>query len=255
MPMPIDGKIYDFDEFSYLLTDHYDEDNGSNINSEGKTDYDPSPEPEPDDGRFNFGEDGNPDDPCTAVGDWDFGLPWGEEVMSIPGTYDFNRLSNPESSWFVAGADFELENTPLYANYTSKTAEKLVDGLYFVYDSIVANGKVRMCKSPDFVGVSCGYSGWFSTADLINLGKPSINDYVSLTGTMYKNSHGINGSVVKEDAKYYIVDIIDGDEYPYALGEDILSTPIGYAKEEDLTILERNSSRRQASKRKRHDNA
>lgn len=253
MVQPIDGQTYDFNIFGYSLADTYDLDNGSNIGPDGTADYDDTEynPPAPDDGRFNFGEDGNPDEPCTATGDWDFGFPWGQETMTHPGTYDFNKLSGSGDDWFVVGTFYELENTPLYANYTSEVAEKLVNGGYYVFDKTIANGKIRLCKYSELVGVPCGYSGWFATQDLINLGKPSINDYVSLTGTLYLYPNGYGGAAEKTDAKYYIVSTAPGEDYPYGLGDDILATPIGYADEDHLTILERNSSRRQAAKRKK----
>lgn len=222
-----------------------------------------------------IGEDIEPED-CVAVGNWDFGCVGGidnlvapnvsigwtptfirvefvNEDVSISGDYDFNKLSGNADDWFQIGTIYMLENTPLYVNWSSIKAEKICYGKYVVWDGRIVNGRIRMCQYEAYVNMPCGYSGWFETADLINLGKPSVNDYVSVTGNVYRQPDGNNGYAEKEDEKYYIVDILEdvqeGEGYRYAVGEYLLSTPIGYVSGESITILERNSSKRSSKKK------
>ena len=256
---PEDLKEYDFNIFGYSLADTYDLDNGSNIDDDGVADYDYHEPPEPDDGRFEFGCVGVLDEhgrivdviPATA-GCYDFGADYG--VVSpdsiAKGVYDFNILSASKSDWFKPGTEYWLENTPLYAVYTNKKAERIAFGRFTVYDKIIANGRIRLTESDGWIEQPCCQSGWFETSDLINLNAPSINDYVSITGKIYRNPAGAGGSAEVEEEKYYIVDFEEGASYPYGLSKQVLATPIAYAAEENITIIERNSTKRSSRKKK-----
>lgn len=209
----IDGYDYDFEAFSHIYLDGYDEDDGTNIDENGdKKEEEPE---EPDDGTYNFGYldiDGTE----TAVGDYDFGdLDEGVSKDSVAdGDYDFNV----ESEGFPPGTEFTLDNTPIYANYSSNVSTETKSGVYFIYRSEIVNDRIRITRLENGVEAPARCTGWVNIDDLRNLGKFKVGDPVIVSGRVMKYTSGDNNEYNEvHKSLMYVVQISD-ESYPYPYG-------------------------------------
>ena len=240
---PEDGTLVDFDELSYILLGNYDMDTGTNIDENGVADYDDiNYTVHVDDGKYEFGEL-DVIEP-TAVGNYDFGdLDKGVDSDSVAnGTYDFNILAGDVEEWLYPGTEYFLNKTPIYANYCSRVASGTKSGQYFIYESTVKNGRVRICRYDGEIYLPCASVGWVSTLDLLNLSKPAVGDQVIVTGRMYKYANGSGGYTEVENETYYISDVVDGAEfqYKYGLASGPHNNRLGFTDESSLTIIYKN---------------
>ena len=218
-------------------------DTGTNIDENGVADYDDiNYTVHVDDGKYEFGEL-DVIEP-TAVGNYDFGdLDRGVDSDSVAnGTYDFNILAGDVEEWLYPGTEYFLNKTPIYANYCSRVASGTKSGQYFIYESTVKNGRVRICRYDGEIYLPCASVGWVSTLDLLNLSKPAVGDQVIVTGRMYKYANGSGGYTEVENETYYISDVVDGGEfqYQYGLASGPHNNRLGFTDESSLTIIYKN---------------
>lgn len=240
---PEDGTLVDFDELSYMLLSAYDMDTGTNIDSNGVADYDDIDySGHEDDGTYEFGELEVIE--ATAVGNYDFGsLEEGVDSDSVAkGTYDFNILAGDIEEWLYPGTEYNLIKTPIYANYCSRVSSGTRTGKYFIYESTVKNGRVRICRYDGEIYTPCASVGWVNTLDLLNLTKPAVGDKVIVKGRMYKYANGSGGYTEIDNEVYYISDVIDSGQYQfqYGLATSPLSNRIGFTDEDSMKIIYKN---------------
>ena len=227
---------YDFDAMSGIYLDEYDEDDGHNLNPDG-TPIDPG-DVDDDDRIYNFGDIDEGDE--TAEGDYDFGdLDEGVDKDSVAeGDYDFNI----EAEGFPVGQEFELDNTPIYANYCSTTSTDVKSGLYFIYKPEIMNDKVRITKTEAAIGHPARCTGWVKISDLRNLGKPKVGEAFMVTGKLmkYTNMQEADGNYFIEvfNKLMYVIDISNEATFPfpYAMAYGPQDTRVGWAA---LDIMER----------------
>lgn len=236
-----DGEDYDFDAMSGMYLDKYDEDDGSNINPDGSDKGDPDePKGDVDDGVYNFGDIDLNDE--TAEGDYDFGdLDEGVSEGSVAiGDYDFNKLAGDTEEWIAAGTEFVLDNTPMYATFGTTTSFDEKSGTYFVYNSTLVNGRVRMARTDEAVDMPARSCGWCKTIDLLNLGQIKVDDQVEVTGNAFIYANGSGGYVETDGRVMYVTEILDGNQYlyPYALSSSYKSARIGFASKDMLKKVE-----------------
>ena len=236
-----DGEDYDFDAMSGMYLDMYDEDDGSNIDPDsGEDKKDPDDKKDDDDGIYNFGDIDKGDE--TAVGDYDFGdLDEGVDPDSVAnGDYDFNKLAGDVEEWIAAGTEFALNNTPMYATYSSGTSFDNKTGTYFIYSSSVVNNRVRMARTESAVDSPARSCGWCNTLDLLNLGEITVGEQVLVSGKIYVYANGSGGYIESEGQVMYVYEILDKEQYrfPYGLANGPKSAIIGYANEDILSKVE-----------------
>lgn len=231
-----DGQDYDFDSMSGMLLDKYDEDDGSNIDSDGSDKKDPDDQKK-DDGTYNFGDIDEDDE--TAVGDYDFGdLDEGVDPDSVAnGDYDFNKLAGDIEEWIAAGTEFELKDTPMYSTYSIPVSFDNKSGSYYVYNSALVNGRVRMARTENAVDMPARSSGWCKTIDLLNLGEITVGEQVLVNGKLYLYATGNGGYIDGTGQVMYVCEIKDKELYPFPFG--LTNGPkgarIGYASESSLS--------------------
>lgn len=236
-----DGQDYDFDAMSGIYLDMYDEDDGSNIDPDsGENKKDPDDKKDDDDGTYNFGDIDKGYE--TAVGDYDFGdLNEGVDPDSVAnGDYDFNKFAGDAEEWIAAGTEFDLNNTPMYATYSSSTSFDNKTGTYFIYSSSVVNNRVRMARTENAVDSPARSCGWCNTLDLLNLGEITIGEQVLVSGKIYLYANGSGGYIESEGQVMYVYEILDKEQYrfPYGLANGPKSAIIGYANEDILSKVE-----------------
>lgn len=235
----VDNASYDFENFCGIYLDEYDEDDGTNIDENGDPVAPPEPEPEPeyddDDGIYNYGDIDLGDE--TAEGDWDFGdLDEGVDMDNVIPD-GLNVDFNVESEGFPVGKEFDLDNTPLYANYCSTVYYTTRSGVYFIYKPQVVNGMIRITKMENGVGAPARCAGWVKIKDLQRLGKPKVDDPVYATGRLRRYINSDNEYVTVNNAFMYVIAVADETqyEYPYALAYDKGYSRIGWASLDMLT--------------------
>jgi GH25 family lysozyme M1 (1,4-beta-N-acetylmuramidase) len=185
-----------------------------------------------DDLKYNFGDIDLKDE--TAEGDYDFeDLDEGVDKDNVAdGDYDFNILSNQtiDDMW-DPGKSFELDNTPIYANYCSEASCGTRSGIYYVWNSKISMGKIRLTHDLEGVKAPARSCGWFSTTDLENLGKIVKGDAVIVNGEIYNYADGSGTYIEKKDALMYVVDVVDETKYdfPYGLATGPTLTRQGWA--------------------------
>ncbi|MBR6289280.1 MAG: hypothetical protein IKR19_08095 [Acholeplasmatales bacterium] len=233
----IPGGDYNFEAFSGIYLDEYDEDDGTNIDEQGHpiVPVDPEPEYDDDDGKFNYGDIDLEDE--TAEGDWDFGdLDEGTDMDSVvpEGTsIDFNI----ESEGFPAGKEVDLEDTPIYANYCSTVPVTTKTGTYFIYKPQVVNNMIRITKMESGVDVPVRCTGWVKLEDLRRLGKPKVGDPVYVDGRLRRYINSDNEYIEVHNMMMYVVMVANESEYeyPYAMAYDAGFSRIGWASIDMLT--------------------
>lgn len=242
-----DGEDYDFEAMCGIYLSDYDEDNGTNIDSDGETDYDKYEEDI--EGKYNFGDEDLQDG--KAVGDYDFGdEDEGVDPESVAnGDYDFNVISGDDQgaeeegekydTWSVIGEEFDLDDTPVYGNYGDIGYTDLRNGRYYCYSNILKNGRIRLTKWDAAIGFPVRSGGWFNVKDLSRLSKLDIGDCVKVTGDIYLNPNGTGAHITKDEDIMYISDIFEEEyEYNYALSTRLTTAVIGFAKYDMLEYVD-----------------
>ena len=190
-----------------------------------------------DDLKYNFGDLDFKDE--SAQGDYDFGdLEEGIDKDNVAnGDYDFNILSNQtiDDTW-DPGKYFDLDNTPVYANYCSDASSGTKSGKYYVWNSKIAMGKIRLTHDLEGVKAPARACGWFKTTDLENLGKIVRGDAVIVTGELYNYANGSGTYIEKKNQLMYVVDVVDEEKYdfPYGLAMGPTLTRQGWAGKESI---------------------
>ena len=201
-----------------------------------------------DDGVYNFGDIDVGDE--TAVGDYDFGdLDEGVDPESVAnGDYDFNVLSGDiayddgetvHEEWSYVGQEFNLFDTPLFANYGDKVPTDIRSGIHYTYSTIVKNERIRITKWIDALEDPVRSGGWANIKDLSRLGELNIGDRVRVNGNVYLDPNGEGSYITKENELMYILDIFEDEfEYNYALASKPTSIVQGFAKKDMLEYVE-----------------
>ena len=191
----------------------------------------------------------------TYEGDFDFGVyTYHEDTGKItldvdPDSvahedYDYNVASGdsgggdtpvPEEG-YPAGTLFNLDNTPIYTTYTIGSAFDLRTGKYYIYNSAMINGRIRVCSVEDNVNEPAKSSGWCDAMDLYYLGKLTKGDMVSVTGKVYLDISSRQRYIEMESELMYIreVHINENTDTPYALSFEENSAVVGYASASEL---------------------
>lgn len=185
-----------------------------------------------DDLKYNFGDIDLKDE--SAKGDYDFeDLDEGVDKDNVAdGDYDFNILSNQivDDTW-DPGKSFELDETPIYANYCSDASSGTRSGTYYVWNSTISMGKIRLTHYLEGVKAPARAAGWFKTSDLENLGKIVKGDAVIVNGEIYNYADGSGTYIEKKDELMYVVNVVDETKYdfPYGLAMGPTLTRQGWA--------------------------
>ena len=231
---------YDFDALSGMYLDKYDEDDGSNIDDKGSDEKDPEPKQDDDDGVYNFGDIDLEDE--TAEGDYDFGdLDEGVDDDTVAkGDYDFNNLAGDTEEWLAAGTEFKLDNTPMFVTYSSPTSFDNKSGNYYVYNSSIVNGRIRMARTDGAVEMPGRACGWCRIADLLNLGNITVGTQLNVDGKLALYANGTGGWIEDHLPIMYVKEILDTSQYdyPYAMSSGPKTARIGFASEEMLSKVE-----------------
>ena len=238
-----DETDYDFEALSGIYTDGYDEDNGKNYDENGDPIDPDAPEPpDPaleDDGVYNFGDIDEGDE--TAEGNYDFDdLDEGMEEESVAnGNYDFNLFGEDQ---FEVGTEFELEDTPFYANYCSTKASGTKSGSYYVYKPEIVNDRVRLTKLESALETPVRNTGWFNIADLLLLGKFKVGQAAYITGRIMKYTNGKGEYFEVNDQLMYVVEVSDDEEYeyPYGVSYSLTGARVGWATFDEMERIKPN---------------
>ena len=65
-----------------------------------------------------------------------------------------------------AGAAVTLRGTRLYANSTTSSAAATKNGTYYLWDTRVTNGRIRITNKPSNAGVVSQITGWVNASDI-----------------------------------------------------------------------------------------
>lgn len=95
--------------------------------------------------------------------------------------------TNAGSTKVASGATVKLNSTKLYASSTATTHANTLTGTYYLWDSSVINGRIRITNLKSRVGVSGQVTGWVKTTDI------SIGD--TTTANSQGKGYGLKGAV------------------------------------------------------------
>lgn len=98
--------------------------------------------------------------------------------------------SGSGSSSVTAGAKVTLSSTKLYASSTASSSSGTKTGTYYIWDSSVINGRVRITNTSSNVGKSGQVTGWVNVSDIGS----SASSVALGKGYGLKGSIQINGS-------------------------------------------------------------
>lgn len=113
-----------------------------------------------------------------------------------PNTNSVNTISTINTGDIIV-----LSNTPVYASATNTTASSKKSGTYYIWDSSISNGRIRITNAKNRVGVSGQITGWINISDI---GITTNNTTTATTTPTSKKyvSNGIDYSLVFDPIYY-----------------------------------------------------
>jgi len=85
-------------------------------------------------------------------------------ATACPGkNFPFDRIKNAKKSEPVKGA-LELFAEPLYISSTAEKKSAVITGTYYLWDSEVVRGRVKITNMPENIGKAGQVTGWISVA-------------------------------------------------------------------------------------------
>ena len=161
------------------------------------------------------------------------------------GDYDYNLSSEEDSSGeepvpdvgFDAGTVFELNNTPIYTTYSVGKSFDVKSGTYYVYNSALMNGRIRVCRLEESIEAPAKSAGWCKVDDLLGLTTFVKGDKVTVTGKLYISLTDKKKYIEMENETMYVREVHDTENYdtPYGLSFEVNSAVIGYASYDQLS--------------------
>lgn len=138
-----------------------------------------------------------------------------ERLSGVSGGNSGNpsTTSKPSSTGLSAGTKLTLKNTPLYVSSTTKNKASSKTGTYYVWNSTVANGRIRITNKTSNVGVSGQVTGWIDVEDAQSAagGSTSFKPYLVKVTTDVLNirkgagtNYATNGAI-RDKGTYTIV--------------------------------------------------
>lgn len=128
--------------------------------------------------------------------------------------------SVPSSEGLSAGTKLTIENTPLYVSSTAKNKASSKTGTYYVWNSTVVNGRIRITNKTSNVGVSGQVTGWIDVEDAQGAagGSTSFKPYLVKVTTDVLNirkgagtNYATNGAI-RDKGTYTIVAEANGQD-------------------------------------------
>lgn len=138
----------------------------------------------------------------------------------------------------VPGLPIQLTKAATYSEFWSRKYNSIISGIFYIFDSIIRNNRIRITNALEKVGVNGREGGWISLDDiLVNNYKYEIGDKVIVNGDIYQKPDGSGNRIAKQEAVMYIVDIIDDAEYQYnyAVATASYNNKQGWCSEDILT--------------------
>ena len=89
-----------------------------------------------------------------------------EKLTNLINQYNLTRYDNSESSEpFATGEIIRLDKSPCYETSTANNFYCLKTGFYYIWSSEVVNGRIRITKSIERVGVKGQVTCWIDVSD------------------------------------------------------------------------------------------
>lgn len=138
-----------------------------------------------------------------------------ERLSGVSGGNSNNSstASKPSSTGLSAGTKLTLKNTPLYVSSTAKNKASSKTGTYYVWNSTVVSGRIRITNKTSNVGVSGRVTGWIDVEDAQSAagGNTSFKPYLVKVTTDVLNirkgagtNYATNGAI-RDKGTYTIV--------------------------------------------------
>lgn len=115
-----------------------------------------------------------------------------------------------------SGKQVELNMVEVYPRYGSKEPDKIKSGIYYLWDNIIKNNRIRITNSESGVGILGQITGWVSINNVIVDNSLKIGDKILVNGTLNTYADGTGNTIDKVNEAMYIVDIIEqSEEFKY----------------------------------------
>ena len=90
--------------------------------------------------------------------------------------------THEQSITLKVGDKIKLKNTPLYGSSVTTTVSGYKTGDYYIWNTAVLNGRIRICPSADKAGSKGGVTGWINISDLYSTdGNTQSVRYITVT--------------------------------------------------------------------------
>ena len=132
---------------------------------------------------------------------------------------------------------FTLNQTPIYSTYSINSAFDIRDGNYYIYNSYVANNRIRVCASEENAKKPAKSSGWCSVIDLYNLDKFAKGDLVYVTGKVYIDISSRDRFITMENETMYIREtrLNENTDTPYGVSFEETSAVVGWVSRSSIS--------------------
>ena len=84
------------------------------------------------------------------------------------------NTSTGTSTTIKAGMKITLNNTPCYTSASVKSSYGVKNGVFFLWDNVVSNGRIRITNKPERVGVAGQVTCWINIVDVTSEPQPQL---------------------------------------------------------------------------------
>lgn len=103
------------------------------------------------------------------------------------------NTSTGTSTTIKAGMKITLNNTSCYTSASVKSSYGVKNGVFFLWDNVVSNGRIRITNKPERVGVAGQVTCWINIADVASEPQPQLKSIDEIAREVIQGKWG-NGA-------------------------------------------------------------
>lgn len=139
-------------------------------------------------------------------------------------------------SGYTYGQKVEVNNISIYPSPYAKFSNMKKTGIYYIFNIIESNHRIRITDQEDSVNVCNRFVGWVNIADLKLIeDEIYVGDKVIVNGNINMYADGSGTFINKNKEEMYVTDIISDYEYGYGVTTKPGLIRQAFAKRDQLT--------------------
>lgn len=115
------------------------------------------------------------------------------------------------SDKLYTGKKVRLIEVDVYNRYFSSSPFSSMSGYFYIYDDIIKNDRIRICRYSDTVGVAGCVTGWVNIYDLIDYESIGIGSKVFVNGILTEFANGDGEKIEVKNVNMFVTNIESND--------------------------------------------